>query len=104
MTKKSFAELLHKGELMVSGIRKNLTPLAEVGLNAQKANELQQLCKEAQALDLEQERLKSMLKTKTEEINAKIKDLNDSYSKARKQVKLEIPKSGWTEFGINDKR
>lgn len=104
MTKKGIGELLHKGELMISGVKKNLTPLAEAGLNAAKADELQALCKQAKELDLEQERLKSQLQTKTEEITTKVKELREAYNKIKKKVKIEIPKTGWAEFGITDKR
>ena len=50
-----------------------------------------------------QEKLKADLKSKTEELEKKLADLETRYTELKKVVKLEIPSTGWKEFGLDDK-
>ncbi len=59
---------------------------------------------EAKKLNDEQEKLKADLKSKTDALNAKMEELTQKYSEAKKVVKLEFPQTQWMEFGISDKR
>ena len=63
-------------------------------------------CSEGQVdvLNKEQERLKSELKSKTEELNLFKDKLNESYSLAKKTVKLAEPQPNWVVYGITDKK
>ena len=55
-------------------------------------------------LNHEQEVIKASLKTKTEFLESRLKELNTLVSEARKLVKIAIPQAKWKEFGIDDKR
>jgi uncharacterized FlaG/YvyC family protein len=48
--------------------------------------------------------LKAKLKSKTDELNKKMDDMNDLVDEAKKVVKLELDKTQWKEFGIDDMR
>ena len=63
-------------------------------------------CSEGQVdvLNKEQERLKSELKSKTEELNLLKDKLNESYALAKKTVKLAEPQLNWVAYGITDKK
>ena len=47
---------------------------------------------------------KRKLKTKTEELETQIESLNKMMSEAKKVVKLEMEKSTWKSFGIQDSK
>ena len=55
-------------------------------------------------LNAEQEALKSRLKEKTAQIDEAVVSLKAKLSEARKVIKLELPQTGWKEFGITDVR
>jgi hypothetical protein len=44
------------------------------------------------------------LKEKTEALNNKEQELYKLYREAKRMVKLEIPQTGWKEFGIEDQQ
>ena len=44
------------------------------------------------------------LKEKTAQIDEAVASLKDKLSEARKVIKLELPQTGWKEFGITDVR
>lgn len=50
------------------------------------------------------EKLKADLKTKTQDLDAKLGELKKLYSELKKSVKMDIEQSQWKEFGIEDKR
>jgi hypothetical protein len=55
-------------------------------------------------LNNEQEELKARLKTKTEELNKQMAELQKKTTEARQIVKSDMPQTTWKEFGILDKR
>jgi hypothetical protein len=73
------------------------------GLGADFTANYETIHKEAQTLDNEQERLKAEQATKTKMLNQKIKELDALYAESKKIVKIEMDKSTWKEFGIQDK-
>jgi len=56
------------------------------------------------SLNNEQEKLKSDLTAKTDELEAKLKELGKQVSDAQKIVKMDFDQSRWKEFGIDAKR
>ena len=62
----SFSNKISQARLMVAGIRAHATDLAKTSLDEKYAAELEAIAKDAEALDTEQERLKSALKTCTQ--------------------------------------
>ncbi|HET7732996.1 MAG TPA: hypothetical protein VFK73_04080, partial [Paludibacter sp.] len=60
--------------------------------------------KQADTLNKEQERLKSELKTKTEELNSLRDKITENYALAKKTVKLAEPQPNWVAYGIADKK
>jgi hypothetical protein len=55
-------------------------------------------------LNTEQETLKAKLKEKTEEFDKAFAAMLKKAGEARKIIKLDMPHSSWSEFGIDDKR
>ena len=89
---------------MVAGIRAHEADLAKTALDEKYAAEMEALAKDAEALDTEQERLKSALKTCTQSLNEKTARLEELFNEGKRNVKFAIPQSGWKEFGVTDKR
>ena len=57
-----------------------------------------------ETLNSEQEKLKADLRTKTEELSKTITEMESKVSFIKKLIKIDIPKTQWREFGIEDKR
>ena len=95
--KRTFAEIVNKSRLMISGLRNNAAEVNRRGIDAsfitEYENELQEL-----------ERLKAELKMKTEAALTKRKQVESKLSEAKKVVKLSLPQAQWVEFGMEDKR
>ncbi|TCL76496.1 hypothetical protein EDC14_1002255 [Hydrogenispora ethanolica] len=89
---------------MIAGIQAHAEPLEKRGLDAAF---MTQFSADYQALvDAHNAQLacKARMMEKTEEIRAKLSQIQRTYSDARAQVKRIFPKSTWREFGITDQR
>ncbi len=100
----SLAETLAGSGLMVAGLKVNIDKLKRRGLDEGFVASLESLNKTIGELNAEQEALKSRLKEKTAQIDEAVASLKDKLSEARKVIKLELPQTGWKEFGITDVR
>ena len=89
---------------MAEGIKKRMDAVAKVGIDEARAAEIETLTQSLAALDTEQEELKSLLKTKTAELEAAQKKLREAVSEAKKLVKIAVPQNDWLTFGIGDKK
>lgn len=104
MPKRSFANTVYDARLMLNGLKQHAERLSRRGLDTDFLGNYETTLDAVQTLDNEQERLKAEQLAKTRELNAKLKELNQAYSEARKTVKLEMEPTTWKEFGIQDKR
>ena len=89
---------------MLAGIQTHTEPLAKRGIDTAF---ITQFTADYQALlDAHNAQLayKARMMEKTEEIQARLSQLQLNYSDARAQVKRILPKSTWREFGIVDQR
>ncbi|MCK4766656.1 MAG: membrane-binding protein, partial [Candidatus Aminicenantes bacterium] len=68
------------------------------------AKELDEQRKIAENLNVQQEKLKADLKSKTDALNIEMIKLNSLFSRGKKLVKIQIPSVQWKEFGIADKK
>lgn len=100
---KSYAEKIIETKIMIDGLKefKDSLPL---GVKESTANDLETLRQKIEQLNSEQESLKVELKKKTEAIGKKFEELDKIYSDTRKRIKLDVEKSLWRKFGIEDKR
>ena len=104
MKSQSLGETLSGSGLMVAGLKVNIDKLKRRGLDEDFVASLEGLNKTVGELNAEQEALKSRLKEKTAQIDEAVASLKDKLSEARKVIKLELPQTGWKEFGITDVR
>ncbi len=102
--KVAFAKRINLTKLMVSGLTSQSAQMSKYGIDTEFVNNLTTMCSELETLNNEQERLKADLKTKTALINDKVKTIDTDYTRAKKLVKIAMPQTQWTEFGVNDKK
>ena len=101
----SLSDLLSKVTIISTEIKLNPVIIGRFGMElpeyttAMDADVLQ-----ARAIDQDQERLKTELKMKTEELNTLKEKINQSYALAKKTVKMAEPQIKWLAYGIDDKR
>ena len=104
MATKSYSKTITDTQVMVNGIKDNKKVLSRRQIDDKFAASLQVDVDTCIALNNEQETLKAKLKAKTEELDKAMAEMNKKSSEARKIIKLDMPKSTWREFGIEDKR
>lgn len=109
MAKKSsdmkLSELLSKSVIMADNILLNAEKISRYGLELPAfADGMKTQADQLSETDKEQERLKSLLKTKTEELKDKEIKLKKDYAQAKKTVKLAESQANWKAYGIDDKK
>jgi hypothetical protein len=101
----SLSDLLTNSTLMSDNIKLNAGNISRYGLNLPMfTDQMDADARQVDALNKEQERLKSELKSKTEELTLLKDKLNESYALAKKTVKLAEPQPNWVAYGITDKK
>lgn len=104
-TQMSLSDLLSSGTVMSDNIKLNSDKLGRYGLDLPNFTDgFDSDLKQADALNKEQERLKSELKQKTDELNEVKRRIEQNFSLAKKTVKLAEPQTNWVAYGISDKR
>ena len=90
---------------MSSNMKLNVEKISRYGIELPAfTNEMDADLLQADVLNNEQERLKSELKAKTEELNALMLKLEKNYAHGKKVVKLAEPQANWVAYGITDKK
>ena len=101
----SFSDLLRKSTVMSDNIKLNAAKIGRYGLELPAfTTELDADINRADTLNKEQERLKSELKQKTDELSQVKMKLEESYALAKKTVKLAEPQLNWVAYGVDDKK
>lgn len=101
----SLNDLLSETDVMSKNIKENESKISRYGIDvAVFTSEMESDRLLAASLNQEQERLKSLLKNKTEELKTVQLRLEKNYALARKTVKMAEPQINWVAYGIKDKR
>lgn len=101
----SFSDLQTKVPIMADNILINSEKIGKYGLELPDfAEGMKTDVQKAADLDKQQERLKSELKAKTEELDSLRKKLMKDYSLCKKTVKLAEPQVNWKSYGLDDKQ
>ncbi|UCH94184.1 MAG: hypothetical protein JSV88_28475 [Candidatus Aminicenantes bacterium] len=101
---KSFGDKMNDVNVMVTGLRGQISRVSRRGINEEFINNLETNMNEARTLDTEQEKLKADLKKKTAKLDELVAVLNKMMDEAKRVVKLEFDQEEWKEFGVTDKR
>lgn len=104
MATPTFSQSVSDFRTMASGITTRLDSLSGVGISAADATAMNTFADELDVLNAEQEELKARLKTKTEELNAKMREAKAKNSDLTKRVKIATPQEHWAAFGITARR
>jgi len=99
MSKRSYAEVVSKAQVMLSGLKTH-DELARRGIDTAFITNLETKIGSSIGLNNEQEKLKADLKSKTAQLDSEISSMNALVSEAQKVVKMDIPKDQWKEFGV----
>lgn len=101
---KSLARIAQNAELMLAGLKANISEVEKRGVDAEFISKMENEINRLKINNIEQEKLKSALKLKTEEVNASVDNVSKLFSEAKKVVKLALPQAQWIEFGMDDKK
>ena len=103
MAKKSFAEETTSAQLLVEALNKREGNMP-VGVTEELKNQLNTSYQQAVQTNVEQEKLKALLKEKTAELDKHLNEMRTTYTHLKKYIKMGISKELWKEFCIEDKR
>ena len=104
MVSKSYAAKIDNAQVMAAGLTQYAEQVAKRGLDSAFTEKLRATTEKVIALNAEQERLKSELKTKTAELDEVLREMGRQMSEATKVVKISVPQTEWKAFGISAKR
>lgn len=104
MARQMFSQSVSDFRTMASGISNRLPSLTNIGITAADATDLATYADELDALNSQQEELKSQLKAKTAELYNKMVEAKAKHSGLAKRIKIATPQADWTAFGITAKR
>lgn len=101
----SFSDLVLNCQIMSDNIKLNAEKIGRYGLDLPAfTTEMDADILQANNLNQEQERLKSLLKVKTEELNVVSQKMTQNYAISKKTVKMAEPQANWVAYGITDKK
>lgn len=104
-TKMPFSELLTSSSILSDNIKLNAQKVGRYGLELPAfTDEMDADVELANTLNMQQERLKSELKAKTQELDEVQQRLRSNYATGKKTVKLAEPQTNWVAYGISDKK
>ncbi len=95
----SYSKQIDQAQVMVSGLQLYAADVAKRGIDAAFTTKLEAAAAKAVELNNQQEKLKADLKTKTTELDAQ-----QMVAESKKVVKISVPQSNWTAFGMNSSR
>ena len=106
MTKNNLGDLLVAARQMVSAAQANQAQLAAPGGGEAFVQKGAETLAALEAANLEQERLKGLLKTSATQVNELQAQMADWHSQAASVIKLSFrdQKEKWIEFGVTAKR
>lgn len=104
MSATTFSQFVSNLRTMASGITTRTADLVSVSIGAADAAALEAFANELDSINSEQEELKAQLKTKTAELNDRMKEAKDKYAAVSRRVKAGTPQGHWKAFGITAKR
>ncbi|MCP5047065.1 MAG: hypothetical protein GY940_07820 [bacterium] len=104
MASRTYADRISDAEVMLAGLIAKLALVSTRGMNQEFIDNFKLVQGDAVKLNNQQEDLKSQLNAKTDELEAKMKELQKLYSESSKVVKLAVPQNKWKSFGINATR
>lgn len=104
MATPTFSQSVSDFRTMASGITSQVASLSGVGITAADATAMNTFADELDALNSAQEQLKAQLKSKTDELNDKMKEAKAKNSDLAKRIKIALPQEQWVGFGIMAKK
>ena len=95
---------IEKAEVLVSGLRKHLKDVQEIGITTDAINRLEEAAKDLRQKDAEVDKLRRQATLKAHENIELIADLKAQMLSMRTTVKARYPQYEWIKYGVQDKR
>ena len=95
---------IEKAEVLVSGLRKHLKDMQEIGITTDAINRLEEAAKDLRQKDAEVDKLRRQATLKAHENMELIADLKAQMLSMRTAVKARYPQYEWIKYGVQDKR
>ncbi len=95
---------IEKAEVLVSGLRKHLKDVQEIGITTDAINRLEEAAKDLRQKDAEVDKLRRQATLKAHENMELITDLKAQMLSMRTAVKARYPQYEWIKYGAQDKR
>ena len=95
---------IEKAEVLVSGLRKHLKDVQEIGITTDAINRLEEAAKDLRQKDAEVDKLRRQATLKAHENMELIADLKAHMLSMRTAVKGRYPQYEWIKYGVQDKR
>lgn len=95
---------ISKAEVLVSGLKKHLDEVKQIGINADEIKKMEELSQTLLQKDEEVEALRREANEKGRENHELLAELKEQMLSFRKAVKRRYEQPEWIKFGVQDKR
>lgn len=95
---------IEKAEVLVSGLKKNLNEVKEIGVDAEGLKKLEELSELLRKKDEDLDLLRRQVSLKSKENRELLADLKVQMLTYRKAVKSRYIQAEWIKYGVQDKR
>ena len=95
---------ISKAEVLVSGLKKHLDEVKQIGINAEEIKKMEELSQTLLQKDEEVEALRREANEKGRENRELLAELKEHMFTFRKAVKQRYTQPDWIKYGVQDKR
>lgn len=95
---------IDKCSTLIDGLRKNVSVLADKGINNDLLDHLGERLKSLSAANSECDALRQTLSEKVKAMNSILTEVKEAYAENKRKIKGSYPQEQWARYGVMDKR
>lgn len=95
---------IEKCQILIDGLRRNMTEVADKGINAQVLDEIERNIGVLKAAGQECDAIRATLTEKVKSMNKVLSTVKDTFILTKKKIKSNYPQYDWAKYGVMDKR
>ena len=95
---------VEKSRLLIDGIRKNLSELADKGFSGAELDEMAAELEQLKAANAECDAVREQLSAKVKRCNDIMNSVKEKFAEKKKIIKGYYPQEEWLKYGVQDKR
>ncbi len=101
---KTYRDQMAKAKMLIAGLKNNAEWATQHNISMDELSNLEQQIAEGERLNACVDELRDKIKTITQDANGKLISVKQRTQAMKREVKMNVDITRWTDFGIPDKR